>query len=708
MSAVIEMGLIALASAAGVLGAITGNLAALFVALCAVWYWSAYASRRGNRNTGLWRSLAAPLSARRDCSPISQRWLGPVRPRGPVVFLLLLASLAGSVAAAWLAYGHSYNALSPALWIGSMAGAACSAAIYDRLDAQISRIGSTLRMFLGNKRAARELVFVSLLTGLAFVLRAYELGVLPPMHGDEGEMGMLALHVLTGNNPVPPFSTAFLDHPTLFHYLQAFSMSLFGQSVVGLRMLTVLFGVSCVPLVYLLGRKIWGPLAGATGAWLLTVSHLHIHYSRMALNNIESVWCMLVVLLLLSPKRRSGHSEPTSLSSCIWAGIVIGLSQYFYFGSRLIPFVALAVAAAGWYEWRERAVQVGAMALAGAVAYLPLGWHYWFDSSAFGTRLNRVNAMTPEYMHAILGPHAVWTLDLPRLILYQVHQNMLFFVNHGDVSSFYWGDLPGFDWVTVTLFWLGIGVVIARRGVSEWMITVWFVLGVGLGGVLTTGPAYGPRLLITTPAVYLVAGLFVQQIGDRVNTDLIGLDQSWRPTRLAFAFPAVLITGAIATFLLNTHMYFIEYAARIPGSAPFWVAAVIADNAREYDAFLFGAPRFGVEHGVIRFIDRNAHVEDLDRPGALPQQLPDGKGRLVVVLPHRIDDMESLARKFPGGKRTYFQDPAGELIFGAYWLAPSPSFPDSTNMRDLSQIAVAPVLHNLPIWTSTKPASTNP
>lgn len=51
--------------------------------------------------------------------------------------------------------------------------------------------------------------------------------VLPPMHGDEGEMGTLALLALHGPNsgisphPLPLFSTAFLEHPTLFYYVQA-------------------------------------------------------------------------------------------------------------------------------------------------------------------------------------------------------------------------------------------------------------------------------------------------------------------------------------------------------------------------------------------------------------------------------------------------------------------------------------------------------
>lgn len=42
---------------------------------------------------------------------------------------------------------------------------------------------------------------------LAFALRAYDLQHYPPpVHGDEGEMGMLALRVLDGDG-LPPFAT---------------------------------------------------------------------------------------------------------------------------------------------------------------------------------------------------------------------------------------------------------------------------------------------------------------------------------------------------------------------------------------------------------------------------------------------------------------------------------------------------------------------
>jgi hypothetical protein len=143
---------------------------------------------------------------------------------------------------------------------------------------------------------------------MAMLLRTYRLDAsLPAIHGDEGEMGMYARLALfgpggeRGESPLPYFRTAFLDHPTLFHFVQAAALALFGNTMYSLKLLSAIVGALCAPLIYVIGRIGWGRAAGLTAAWLLAVSHLHIQYSRIALNNIETVWFVIffVVLLLL-------------------------------------------------------------------------------------------------------------------------------------------------------------------------------------------------------------------------------------------------------------------------------------------------------------------------------------------------------------------------------------------------------------------------
>ena len=81
-------------------------------------------------------------------------------------------------------------------------------------------------------------------------------------------------------------------------------------------MLSALVGTACVPLLYVVTREGWGRLAGFVAAWLMAVSHLHIHYSRLGFIFIESVAAMLLHHnqngFQSSGISRAGDSHPNS------------------------------------------------------------------------------------------------------------------------------------------------------------------------------------------------------------------------------------------------------------------------------------------------------------------------------------------------------------------------------------------------------------
>src|SRR5665811_497006 len=156
----------------------------------------------------------------------------------------------------------------------------------------------------------RDRVFV--ITGIALALRATNLDLYPTsMHGDEGEMGMETLRVLGVGDPLPLFGLGWGPLPNLFYYLQAGFIFIFGRNEIGLRMISALVGTACVPLVYLVGRKFWGKLAGFTGAWLIAVSHFNINYSRLGLNVIESAFLMILFILLFLAPNFHNQSDQT-------------------------------------------------------------------------------------------------------------------------------------------------------------------------------------------------------------------------------------------------------------------------------------------------------------------------------------------------------------------------------------------------------------
>jgi 4-amino-4-deoxy-L-arabinose transferase-like glycosyltransferase len=542
-------------------------------------------------------------------------------------------------------------------------------------------------------------LLVVALTLLALALRLYQLGAfLPPMHGDEGEMGLLALLARYGPasglspQPLPPFSTAFLDHPTLFHYLQVLPLLLFGDTITALRTLSAVVGALCAPLIYLIGRLAWGRIAGFTAGWLLAVSHLHIHYSRIALNNIETVWFVILLIALLallyeitrsqglpgveasptlasdSPTEQTSPASPTHslptppLTLLISIGLVTGLGQYFYFGSRLMPILAAILLFVLWRMRRVPFWQLGVAAAAAAVVYLPLAAFYAGHPTPFVGRMQGVTVFSPAGITQTLGPQAVWPNDLPLLLWAQVKTNLLFFLNGGDRSAFYLADIPGFDKVTVVLFWLGLGVVVAHaRRFHELTLLLWLGFGVLLAGVVTLDAPNGPRLIVAVPAMYLVCGVFMQKAVDLAARLW---PQYGRRTGLG-AVGAV----AAATLLLNYNIYFVEYQQRQPNTGVVSLAEDIAAAGPDYRAYLLGAPNLFVNYGTIRFLAFATEKYDLETPDRLAplvSQAGSSKGALVLALPNHLADLQQIQQQFPNGTLSEHKDVQGAILYATY------------------------------------------
>ena len=472
-----------LALIAGVVGYITNNLigfvaAVIFLAL----------TFNGLSDT------PAPLS---ETQPVDDKLLKAALQwmQTHSAFMLGVIAALCSALAAWISTRDEFSVIAIYLWLASLALLMLTALRHDRIGLPQWHAALTA---LRHRALALEVMMVVVLTLIAFALRAHDLDHYPPpMHGDEGEMGLMALRVLEGKPPLAFFGTFWLDHPSLFHYVQAIAVMLFGPTETGLRMLSAIFGAACVPLLYLIGRVGWGRLAGLTAAWLMTVSHLHIHYSRIALNNIESVFGMILLILLIAlarergtrawlaeayaaPRPRNFFASPSpetdqmetaraarvnalnTLALYVGAGLVMGFSQYMYYGSRLMPIVIAPLLLVMWREKTASAKQIAALVITALIVFAPLGVYYLNHQAAFFNRMNGVSILREQNLKQRLGPDASLPKDALPLLRVQAESNLSFFVRNGDASSFYLEDIPGFDMLTAVLIWLGLGMALTR------------------------------------------------------------------------------------------------------------------------------------------------------------------------------------------------------------------------------------------------------
>ena len=86
-----------------------------------------------------------------------------------------------------------------------------------------------------------------------------------------------------------------------------------------------------IPAVYVLGKRLFDHRTGLLAGALLMAFPPHIHFSRIALNNIVDPCFAVVGFIFLLDGFRTQSRRSYAL-----AGVCFGLTQYFYEGGRIV------------------------------------------------------------------------------------------------------------------------------------------------------------------------------------------------------------------------------------------------------------------------------------------------------------------------------------------------------------------------------------
>lgn len=514
---------------------------------------------------------------------------------------------------------------------------------------------------------------VLLLLLVAAALRLYRLDeTFPPAREDEGFQALFTLQALygfqanSGYEPIAPFSVGWFGHPTLFYFIQAGAMTLFGENLMGLRILAALVGAACPPTLYFLGKQGWGRLAGISAGWLLAISHFHLQYSRLALQNIETVWLMILLaccLVMIYREQQKNEGSNKRASWLILTGVVIGLNQYFYVGARFAFLLTAALLLPLLLQRKIAVRHLALLALVVTIVLLPQLVFYAKYPEHLTVRSQGVSIFSEENVDRILGPEATLQHDWRRLIAKQAQAHWHFWFDHGDTSPFYWAGTPAFDAITVALFWLGLGILLIRFYHYPYRLAAfWWGLGVFFAGIFTLNPTWGARLVVIAPSVTLIAGLFVQE----VLTVLYAVWPQNTRQMSALVFGSVVLS---VTFYTNFNIYFEEYALERPGLDTITVAQAMAEHA-DAVSYLLGTST-DVNQGVIRFVARQTETYNMPPLTALDELLvhhPPEKSLLFVAQPPREAELNQIEQRLPNGVRQTYLDPKGNLALITYAL----------------------------------------
>ncbi|MFK7804972.1 MAG: methyltransferase domain-containing protein [Anaerolineae bacterium] len=555
-------------------------------------------------------------------------------------------------------------------WLLSIAaagtGLAWSSPFFKRLPSKITR-----------KMAPNRVLIPAALFITAWLVRAWNLSGHPwIISGTEAAIGIernLALSGFAQN----PFGTDGLTNPLLPYFLTSFTEVLFGPSVLALRVLSPLVGAATVVLVYAVGKRFWGELAGLGAAVLLLGNHTHIHYSRIGLTNIWDPLLMLAstALVVIAWKKRGRLGW-------LAAGLISGLSFYFFTAGHLLPAVVpLLLLTLLFTEELRRIWQLEsekrslrnvirsatAALVLSVIVMLPLLAHYNRTPGRFTDRLIRQGVIQTnwiEYQGAVTGQTsaAVWRGQILDSL------SLLSLSGVPDLSTYYGSDL-GLITLMPTLLFLGgfILIVMQARRAENQMLLWLLAVSIFGAGVLLLNPPQSHRYLVLVPITSLIGGVALQWLASFYNKEANPNMQRW----LIIAVVAVAAISIIPDlrYYFGTWQQERQFTDRNTEIA-FEIASYLNDLPADSTVYLHTEPVLNSSFPTIGYLaPQFRRAENLIELPALNGSVPApaAQGRTVfIVLPERGNELELLKQNFPEGRSADIEGSFSNPLFTVF------------------------------------------
>jgi uncharacterized membrane protein len=513
----------------------------------------------------------------------------------------------------------------------------------------------------------QESLILLCLVAAAFSVRFIDLPWLPyAMRNDEGQVGLSAFEILSGEK-TNYFTDSWAAEPVWSFVPNAVAISLFGNSLTALRLVSVMTGALAVIFLYLLAREAFGREVAFLAALGLTGLAWHIHFSRLAVHNIVDSLTSATALWLTYRALRRGQ-----VTDYLWAGLITGLAIYTYVGSRLVFLLILGVLA---FSWLRRSVRLRThwahlLVFTGAAAVMagPMAAFFLYHYDLFMARMNNVGLLANGRLEQLANDMG---LSVSATLLSQFSKSTLVYIAQPAHVQFFNSPRPYFPAFASVFLILGLAYSTWRARESRYFAVIfWFWIVVILGSTLTYGPPSHQRMLMAAPAAVLLVAIGLWQAARLAKS--LGL----LPYKVGLAV-CVIIMG-VSSYQGIAH-YFGEYRAGHYSEDPaeeisHEVSLALKALGPEYRLVVIGAPMLNVEgHANFGYLAKGFDQIDFDtvRSESLAT-LPLDKGLFFTAIPMRVNDLKKVAEWLPGGEwtdvpRRYQPD---KISYHAYRVAP--------------------------------------
>jgi 4-amino-4-deoxy-L-arabinose transferase-like glycosyltransferase len=521
-----------------------------------------------------------------------------------------------------------------------------------------------------------EIVILAALTLIALLTRVWDLTGFPDnIYPDEIMTGTIATQsYITGTDSIPSvFSTVWhgIDLPALWFWIVSRFLKAGGSTLAMLRLPAALFGAATVLPLYGLIRGTWGRYAAIAGTSILAFSASNIHYSRLALNNITTQFFWTACFFFLLRGLRSRRPLDWAL-----AGLSAGLSEYFYYGTRLLPFILiLFIGYILAFNWRQPGQYLsGFLLLAGSyvIGFGPLLFHFIWKPNLYFGRGASLMIWSPHIPTGLKDLHSMWKTVWPVL-----RENLLGISTHSSQDIIFYAPLllP----VEAALLVLGVALLLWHWRHPAAFLILTSGLGVLLiGGTLVAYPNSVPPLINhwtpAFPAFYVALAVPIGAWAASAEVEL--------PGRRCWVLPATLAIGLSVLCWLNLSFYFHRYyadPASLRSSAyrsaqhnyeiQTGQSRYQASLGPGYQVFTVGQRLPPYDPVITRYLVTGQQWTMLSNPEAqLPSIAVESKGLAFVFFPGNEQYRELAHNLYPGGVDGEVTTKRGKHLFYTYVL----------------------------------------
>jgi len=327
----------------------------------------------------------------------------------------------------------------------------------------------------------------------------------------------------------------------VYSYAQFYYTQVFGATLANLRAVSVLIGVLTIPAIYLLGKWGFGRRVGLLSAFLLTFNLPHIHYSRLALNNIMDPILGVLTIAFLWCGLQTRSRRLLALG-----GVCLGLTGYFYEGGRLL-YPALVI---GWLILYTL-VKNGAIFKRGIAVFvvsavlMTSGFYLYLSVWGFGNVAPRLlQQRVEENFWAEFFTSQDPFGQVSRYFDERLNPPFLHIVSQPDGSGFYYSrDVSLILAHLLPFFLIGIGRAMYHWRGLGWIFPLWIILTV-LGNSLIERNDWTARFVVVFPALVMLTALGLDTVYQVIKRSWLSSDRLRRWLYLSSVTLLILMAGA--------------------------------------------------------------------------------------------------------------------------------------------------------------------